>query len=621
MVRAGFQWVGLTALMVVGSVGCAEQKSYEVPKQAAATSSRPCDAARNGMDALRLKTAEADTQVESSQPGGQPPLLPVEVLRLRHLLQREGLKCYEERLAGIRAIEATNRQEAVEGYESLKSFVATLRGLEVVFPVIDFDGKIAGLKRIAVDAEEAYAAAGEAMQAQNYQEAIARYRRSLDLVSDYKDARQNLAECYYRAAVGAVESRLYRQASQFFEMAEQYQPNYRDSRTRAARIHRALGNYFLAQGYPRNAALEYEASESMLPGDPGVRIELETASSRAHERIAVVGVNSHAPSDIEGISVDEFLTNGILEKLQQKKSQFLEVYTRTQFEAFLAERGLELKDLTDQTTAPELGKLRGLRYLVTERITQVSQKKGAPVRMHRETSSQVPIEQMVTEYDLAGRAHTYPKQVGTRVERIRYNEIAWSGEVTIGGLLEVLDVQTGKIVARRSFDRVESGGGRWAEDPSIPGAQSQPSPAVQTLLQASSPAAIARRAMDTLADELVSAILEKIDGVPSVPDPTQGLAELAEPATPVVLTRPTVRVETVGDAPKAEAAPPQQRVRVKGDAVNVRLKPTTNSQSLGRSKKGDLFPLLSRQEDWVKIRLSDGREGWIAARLVEILPE
>ncbi len=209
MVRAGFQCAGLAVLIVVGSVGCAEQKSYEVPKQAAAPSNRPCDAARNGMEALRVEAGGADARSE-------PPLLPVEVLRLRHLLQREGLKCYEERLAGIRAIEATNRQEAVEGYESLKSFVASLRGLEVVFPVIDFDSKIAGLKRIAIDVEEAYAAAGEAMQARKYQEAIALYRRSLDLVSDYKDARQKIAECYYQAAVGAAENRLYRQATQFF---------------------------------------------------------------------------------------------------------------------------------------------------------------------------------------------------------------------------------------------------------------------------------------------------------------------------------------------------------------------------------------------------------------------
>ncbi len=404
-------------------------------------------------------------------------------------------------------------------------------------------------------------------------------------------------------------------------MAEQYQPNYRDNRTRAARIHLALGNYFLAQGYPRNAVLEYEAAESMLPGYPGVRSELEAASSRAHERIAVVGISNRTANNIEGVAVEEFITNGILEKLQQKKSQFLDVYTRTQFEAFLAERGLGLKDLMDQTTAPELGKLRGVRYLVTGRITRVSQKKGAPVRMRRETSSQVPVEQMVTEYDRAGRAHTYPKQVGTRVQTIQYNETTWSAEITIGGLLEVLDVQTGKIVARRSFDKVESGGGRWAENPSIPEAQSQRSPEVQTLLLASSPAAIAKRAMDTLTDELVSAILEKIDGVPSVPDPTVALAELTEPGTPVALTRPTVRVETVEVVPKAEAAPPQQRVRVKGDAVNIRLKPTTESQSLGRSRRGDLFPLVSKQKDWVKIRLKDGREGWIAARLVEILPE
>jgi N-acetylmuramoyl-L-alanine amidase len=62
-------------------------------------------------------------------------------------------------------------------------------------------------------------------------------------------------------------------------------------------------------------------------------------------------------------------------------------------------------------------------------------------------------------------------------------------------------------------------------------------------------------------------------------------------------------------------------VKVKGDAVNIRPDPSTRSQPLARARRGDVFPLVSRQKDWVKIRLGDGREGWISVRLVEMLPE
>ncbi len=617
MTRARWQWVGLPVAVTMSLAGCVEKKVTEAPKEAVPTI-QPCDAAMNAMEVLRVAAEATNARQE---PGEQPVLLPAEVLRARHLLRREGPRCYEQRLAEIRAIESTNRHKAVEDYESLKSFVDSLRTLEVGIPAMDFDTKIAELKRIDSDAEAAYAAAEAAMQARKCQDAIPLYLRSLDVVANYKDARQKLAECYYEMAASATEALRYRQATKHFRMAEQYRPNYKDSRMRAARIHLALGNYFLAQGYPRNAVVEYEAAESMLPNVSGVRSQLEAAKARALERIAVVGIRNRTGNTLEGMAVEEFIADSLVETLLKRKSQFLELYPRTQLEAALSGLGLGLKDIIDQATVQELGKLRGVKYLVTGRITQVSQKKGDPVRTRRETSVRVPIYQTVTERDRTGRAYTSQKQVGTRPQRVQYDEIAWSAEIAVAGTITVLDVQTGRIVVSRNFDKRESGGGHWAESTGLPEAQSQLSAEVQALLRVTSPDAMAKRAMDSLTDELVSAILEKIDGVPSVPDPPVALAELQEPRPPILVTSPPGREATAGPAPRTRAALQQRRVKVKGDAVNIRLGPSTQSRALGMAKRGDVFPLVSKQKDWVKIRLRDGREGWIAERLLEMLPE
>ena len=617
MTRPGSQWVGLLVAMVVALAGCAEKKVSDAPK-AAVPSIQPCDAAVNAMEALRAKATAKETPQEA---GGQPVLLSAEVLRARNLLWREGHKCYEQRLGEILAIESNNRHKAVEDYESLKSFVGSLRMFEVGFPAIDFDTRIAELKQIDIGAAEAYAAAEAARQALRCQEGIPLYRRSLDLVANYKDARQRIAECHYELAAAAMGKLRYREAAQHFRMAAQAEPDYRDSRMRAARLHLALGNYFLAQGYPRNAVVEYEAAESIYPNVPGVRSQLEAARGKGLEGIAVAGISNRAGNTIEGMAVERIIADGIFDTLLQKKSPFLQLVTRTQLEAALSGIGLGLRDVIDRSAVPGLEKLRGVKYMVTGSLMRVSQKKGGPVRTRRETSVQVPVYQTVTESDRTGRAHSSQKQVGTRTQRVQYDEIAWSAEIAVAVSVDVLDVQTGKVVLSRNFDKRESGGGHWAENPSLPEAQSQLSAELQSLLQATSTDAIARRALEGLTDELVTAILEKIDVGPSVPDPTLVLVELQEPGTAALGTPPPEGEKPTRAAAKAEVARSQQRVRVKADAINIRLGPSTQTQVLGKAAKGERFPMISRQKDWVKIRLGDGREGWIAERLVEMVAE
>ncbi len=613
MVRPRSHWVGLPVAMVVALAGCAEKRVSEAPKLAV-SSLQPCDAAVNAMEALRAMGA-------AKEPGGQPVLLSAEVLRARNLLWREGLRCYEQRLADILAIESSDRHKAMESYESLKSFVASLRAFEVGIPAIDFDTKIAALREIDVEAGETYAAAEAARQALRCQEAIPLYGRSLNLVANYKDAQQKIAECHYELAAAAMGKLGYREAAHHFRMAAQYHPNYRDSRMRAARLHLALGNHFLAQGYPRNAVVEYEAAESIHPNAPGVRSRLEAARAKALERLAVAGISNRTGNTIEGMAVERIIAEGISEKLLERKSQFLELVTRNQLEAALSGVGLGLKDMIGRTTVPGLEKLRGVRYVITGRLMQVSQKKGSPVRTRRETSVQVPVYQTVTEVDQAGRAQTSQRQVGTRTQRVQFDEIAWSSEFAVAGAVDVFDVQAGKVVVSRSFDKRESGGGRWAENPSLPGAQSQLSAEVQSLVQTTSTDAITRRALESLTDELATAILELIDVAPSVPDPTLVLAELQEPRAAVSVTPAPGGERPARGAAKADVASRPQRVRVRADAINIRFGPSTQTRVLGGARRGDVFPLLSRQKDWVKIRISDGREGWIAERLVEIVAE
>jgi len=61
-------------------------------------------------------------------------------------------------------------------------------------------------------------------------------------------------------------------------------------------------------------------------------------------------------------------------------------------------------------------------------------------------------------------------------------------------------------------------------------------------------------------------------------------------------------------------------IRVKGSVVNVRQGPGTTFSVLFQAEQGDEFGLKKTEGLWCLVDLDDGREAWVFARLVEVLP-
>lgn len=72
--------------------------------------------------------------------------------------------------------------------------------------------------------------------------------------------------------------------------------------------------------------------------------------------------------------------------------------------------------------------------------------------------------------------------------------------------------------------------------------------------------------------------------------------------------------------PPPPAAPAQEQVtgtvRVMASALNVRREPSGDAEVLTQVRKGTVLSVLRRDDSWVKVRLADAREGWVAARFV-----
>lgn len=57
-------------------------------------------------------------------------------------------------------------------------------------------------------------------------------------------------------------------------------------------------------------------------------------------------------------------------------------------------------------------------------------------------------------------------------------------------------------------------------------------------------------------------------------------------------------------------------VRVTASALNVRREPAADGEVVTQVRKGTVLSVLRRDQSWVKVRLADAREGWVAARFV-----
>jgi hypothetical protein len=69
---------------------------------------------------------------------------------------------------------------------------------------------------------------------------------------------------------------------------------------------------------------------------------------------------------------------------------------------------------------------------------------------------------------------------------------------------------------------------------------------------------------------------------------------------------------------RAFASPPERSGRVTGSSVNVRSGPGTSYSVLTQVVKDAAVIVVEEQGDWLKIRLSDGSEGWVASKFLEI---
>ena len=92
------------------------------------------------------------------------------------------------------------------------------------------------------------------------------------------------------------------------------------------------------------------------------------------------------------------------------------------------------------------------------------------------------------------------------------------------------------------------------------------------------------------------------------------LCACSTPPAPPPVAAPQTPPPPPPSAPASEQV--TGTVRVMASALNVRREPSGDADVLTQVRKGTALSVLRRDDSWVKVRLADEREGWVAARFV-----
>ena len=110
----------------------------------------------------------------------------------------------------------------------------------------------------------------------------------------------------------------------------------------------------------------------------------------------------------------------------------------------------------------------------------------------------------------------------------------------------------------------------------------------------------------------------------SNPSPTPSVLSITNPSpSPIVLSKTDTATSSAVLSETKETQPKILRVKINdgGTSVNIRQKPTTDSEKIGQAKDGDTFEFVSINSGWYEVKLPAGLTGFILTTYIEVMEE
>ncbi|MFZ5477059.1 MAG: CsgG/HfaB family protein [Myxococcota bacterium] len=358
----------------------------------------------------------------------------------KHKKAREALvavakAAYEEKLGlAQRAEEGQNFPKALTEYREIDVLLDDLREYDALtFDVIHVEAKIEEMENSS--AEQQYQKAEKQLAERAFENAIHFYKAAQEFKRGYKDTKEKIALAYYAWAEDDLKGNRYRVAAEHFAAAtDAAGKGYKDASTRAGVLYASLGKYFLGADRCRQSVKDLRRAGEFLGADK-VQADLAAAEECAVTPVAILPFENPTGTNLAGMALGDTLADQIGGKVRAGASEFVRLMERASLDAVLAEQGISASGLASGATS----KLRGVRYLVMGKLTQVKLDKPGLASTPKATAATQPYDCEKTTSD--GKT---VKTVCETPVTVKYVERSGRIAVRVAGTARIVDVKTGE---------------------------------------------------------------------------------------------------------------------------------------------------------------------------------
>ena len=279
-----------------------------------------------------------------------------------------------------------------------------------------------------------------------------------DYTQDITEPTNNASEVHYQEGrrLFGKEGMVNRdQAAKEFSASNKYVPGYKDALTLAADGYYREG-LLLAKAddvdTQKKAAKAFKAAQEFVPGYKDAADLYEKARKAGVKRIAIIPFENKSGKGGYGAIADAIVDGTVSDVMgDSSATEFLEIVSRDQLEQVMQEQKLGMTGFVDGKTATQLGKILGVKEIVTGKITQIaaSREKTTPKRSRLKETICV---QENSKGDCVQNAEVY-------ADVTEYNRTA---SATITGSYSVIDVKTAAIKKQANMEGKYAFSAAWA---------------------------------------------------------------------------------------------------------------------------------------------------------------
>lgn len=479
-----FSRLGLLVLLPVLLTGCPAQKLFHEGQDLEARG-KDYSAADKYLDAL-------DTNPKLKKP--------------REALGTVAEAAYKEKLEIAQGHEQqANYPDALAEYRKIRQLLDRLKSEDLItFDVIDARTKIGEMENAA--AEQQYKIGEAALQARRWEAAVAGYTESQRFKDGYKDTADKVALAQYSWGDDEFTAARHRSAAEHYLLATQSAgPGFKDAAKKAGNIYAALGHHFIGADRCRQAVKDLRRAAPLVTSE-AIAADTAKAEECAITPVAILPFENPTGQTLAGMALGDTISDGIGSWVSGHVSEFVHLVDRSALDQILAEQGLSATGVASGSTS----KLRGVRYLVVGKITQVRSDKPAMTNASRTVAGKLAYDCQKTKND----GTTYNGTCYNEVQ-LSYVEHAQTESVVLVGSVKVVDVKTGEQIAAAALEGRATDAIKYADGFMYAGTNN---PAVvegnQGGVNVSNEVAALAKSRTTLKDEgeLTKAVLERVVG-------------------------------------------------------------------------------------------------------------